>query len=123
MRISDWSSDVCSSDLGIAGKWIYVIPALGLFLLLSLVFAWLAWLRFRFAVGADEIVIESGVLARQHRTIPFDRIQDVSIDQGLVARAPGLAPAGFETGAGGGREDDRRPPALTPEARRGGKGG
>jgi len=98
--------------IGIAGKWIYVVPALGLFLLLSLVFAWLSWLRFRFAVGADEIVIESGVFARQHRTIPFDRIQDVSIEQGLVARALGIAKVGFETGAGGGKKDDARLDAI-----------
>lgn len=87
--------------IGIAGKWIYVIPALLLFLLLSLVGAWLHWVRFRFAVGQDEITIESGIFSRQHRTIPFDRIQDVSIEQGLIARALGIAKVGFETGAGG----------------------
>jgi len=92
--------------IGIAGKWAYVGPALLLFLLVSLVFAWLHWLRFRFAVGADEIVIESGVLSRQHRTIPFDRIQDVGIEQGLIARALGIAKVGFETGAGGGKENE-----------------
>lgn len=85
--------------IGIAGKWIYVVPALALFLLFSLIAAWLGWLRFRFAVGADEVVIESGIVSRQHRTIPFDRIQDVSIEQGLVARALGIAKVGFETGA------------------------
>lgn len=92
--------------IGIAGKWTYVAPALLLFLLVSLVFAWFHWLRFRFAVGADEIVIESGVLSRQHRTIPFDRIQDVGIEQGLVSRALGIAKVGLETGAGGGKEND-----------------
>src|SRR3546814_9848866 len=80
--------------IGIAGKWIYVVPALGLFLLVSLVFAWLAWARFRFLVGADEIAIESGIFARQHRTLPFYRIQDVSIKQGLVARAPAIPEGG-----------------------------
>src|SRR5690606_23834972 len=69
--------------IGIAGKWVYVLPAFGAFLLISLVTAWIAWARFRFLVGANEIVIESGILSRQHRTIPFDRIQDVSIEQGL----------------------------------------
>lgn len=87
--------------IGFAGKWAYVVPALLAFLLLSLLAAWLHWLRFRFAVGADEVVIESGILSRQHRTIPFDRIQDVGIEQGLVARALGIAKVGFETGAGG----------------------
>jgi putative membrane protein len=91
--------------IGIAGRWAYVVPALLVFLLVSLVFAWAAWLRFRFHVGTDEVVIESGVFARQHRTIPFDRIQDVSIEQGLVARALGIAKVGFETGAGG-KEND-----------------
>ena len=92
--------------IGIAGKWAYVVPALLVFLAVSLIFAWLHWLRFRFAVGADEIAVESGVLSRQHRTIPFDRIQDVGIEQGLVARALGIAKVGFETGAGGGKEND-----------------
>ena len=91
--------------IGFAGKWAYVVPALLAFLLFSLVTAWLQWLRFRFAIGADEVVIESGVLSRQHRTIPFDRIQDVGIEQGLVARALGLAKVGFETGAGGQEND------------------
>ncbi len=85
--------------IGIAGKWIYVVPALLFFLLASLVTAWLRWVRFRYYIGADEMAIESGVFARQHRTIPFDRIQDVSIEQGLVARALGIAKVGFETGA------------------------
>lgn len=91
--------------LGITGNWAYVVPALLAFVLISLVFAWFHWLRFRFYVGVDEVVIESGVLSRQHRTIPFDRIQDVGIEQGLVSRALGIAKVGFETGAGG-KEND-----------------
>lgn len=87
--------------VGFVGRWAYVLPALALFLLVSLVGAWLVWLRFRYQLGDDEIVIESGVIARQHRTIPFDRIQDVSIEQGLIARALGIAKVGFETGGGG----------------------
>lgn len=91
--------------LGFTDNWGYVVPAILAFLLFSLLAAWLQWLRFRFAVGDDEVVIESGVFARQHRTIPFDRIQDVGIEQGLVSRALGIAKVGFETGAGG-KEND-----------------
>ena len=91
--------------LGFTGNWIWIVPAIGAFLLFSLLAAWFRWLRFRFLVGDDEMVIESGVFARQHRTIPFDRIQDVSIEQGLVSRALGIAKVGFETGAGG-KEND-----------------
>ena len=91
--------------LGFTGNWGYIVPAILAFLLISLLAAWFQWLRFRFRVGGDEVVIESGVLSRQHRTIPFDRIQDVSIEQGLVSRALGIAKVGFETGAGG-KEND-----------------
>lgn len=98
--------------LGFTGNWIYIVPALLAFLLISLLAAWFQWLRFRFAVSADEVMIESGVFSRQHRTIPFDRIQDVSIEQGLVARALGIAKVGFETGAGGGKENDAHLDAI-----------
>jgi putative membrane protein len=97
--------------LGFTGNWVYIVPAILAFLLFSLVAAWLNWLRFRFAVGTDTVVIESGVFSRQHRTIPFDRIQDVGIEQGLVARALGIAKVGFETGAGG-KENDAHLDAI-----------
>lgn len=97
--------------LGFTGNWVYIVPAILAFLLFSLLAAWFQWLRFRFAVGDDEVVIESGVLSRQHRTIPFDRIQDVSIEQGLVSRALGIAKVGFETGAGG-KENDANLDAI-----------
>lgn len=101
--------------LGFTGNWVYIVPAILAFVLLSLLAAWFHWLRFRFTVGADEVVIESGVLSRQHRTIPFDRIQDVSIEQGLAARALGIAKVGFETGAGG-KENDADLDAIALDA-------
>jgi putative membrane protein len=101
--------------LGFTGNWAYIVPAILAYLLFSLLAAWFQWMRFRFAVGDDEVVIESGVLSRQHRTIPFDRIQDVSIEQGLVSRALGIAKVGFETGAGG-KENDANLNAIALDA-------
>ena len=63
------------------------------------------WTRFEYRVGADEIRIDSGILNRTHRSIPFDRIQDVDITQGPLARVLGLARVQFETGGGGGKEE------------------
>ena len=51
----------------------------------------LYWRRFEFRVGANEIRIDSGIVNRTHRSIPFDRIQDVTIAQGPVARLLGGA--------------------------------
>ena len=58
-------------------------------------------------MSASEIRIDSGILRRTHRSIPFDRIQDVDITQPLLARAFGLARVKFETGgSAGGKEDE-----------------
>jgi putative membrane protein len=67
----------------------------------------LYWLRFSFQVGAHEIRINSGIINRTHRSIPFDRVQDVDLEQGLLARLLGLAKVKFETGgaSAGGKEE------------------
>jgi putative membrane protein len=71
-------------------------------LAISLFFRWLGWLRFRYHVGDDDIRVEKGVLSRTARSIPYDRIQDVSIEQKLLARMMGLSEVKFETGGGDG---------------------
>ena len=65
------------------------------------------WRRFEFRVGASDIRIDSGILSRTHRSIPFERIQDVDIAQGPVQRLFGLARVKFETGgsSAGGEEE------------------
>jgi putative membrane protein len=75
-------------------------------LFLSLFFRWLAWIRFRYHIGEHDIRIESGIFNRNARSIPFERIQDVSIEQKLMARIFGLNEVKFETGGGDG--DDAR---------------
>ena len=72
--------------------------------LLGVTFQWLAWRRFRYGIGERDLVIESGILSRTRRSIPFDRIQDVDIERGPLARLFGLAKLRIETG-GSGRDE------------------
>jgi putative membrane protein len=74
--------------------------------LLGLVGTLLYWWRFRYTVGASEIVIESGVLKRQRRVIPYDRVQDIAIEQPLLARLFGTARVRVETGGSAADEGD-----------------
>lgn len=67
-------------------------------------FKWLAWRSFTYRLAQGELVIERGVLHRQRRSIPLDRIQDVAIEQKPLARLAGLAVVRVETG--GGEADD-----------------
>ena len=73
-------------------------------LVASLLFRWLAWMRFRYHIGEHDIRIESGVLSRNARSIPYERIQDVSIEQKPLARIMGLGEVKFETGGGKGED-------------------
>lgn len=75
-------------------------------LLFSLFFRWLAWLRFHYFVGEHDIRVEKGILNRTARSIPYERIQDVSIEQKPLARMMGLGEVKFETG--GGEGDDAK---------------
>ena len=69
-----------------------------------LVYHWLAWRNFRYGIGGGDIVIESGILARNRRSIPFARIQDVDIERGPLQRLFGLARLRIETGGSAGEE-------------------
>ena len=72
---------------------------------------WIRWRSFTYTIGDGELVIADGVLHRKRRSIPFDRIQDVSIDQKLLARPFGLARVRIETG--GGEADEAKLDSVT----------
>ena len=73
---------------------------LGILVVIMLVVI-LDWWRRTYTTGPDDIRVESGLLSRKARSVPYERIQDVSVEQNLVARLLGLAELKFETGAGG----------------------
>lgn len=64
----------------------------------------LKWWRTTYVVGPEDIRLETGVVRRAARSVPYDRIQDASLEQPLLARLFGLAQVRFETGAGGADE-------------------
>ena len=69
-----------------------------------LVVHWLRWRSMRYGIGEREIVIESGIVGRNRRSIPFARIQDVDIERGPLQRLFGLARLRIETGGSAGEE-------------------
>jgi putative membrane protein len=73
---------------------------IGTFVTLILLGLLLHWLRFSFRVGTDALRVDSGILSRNSRTIPFDRVADVSIEQGPLQRLFRVARVTLETGGG-----------------------
>jgi putative membrane protein len=77
--------------------------ALGL-LLVMVAGALIRWWRFTYEVREREIVIQQGLLSRQRRVIPFDRVRDIAIERPLLARLVGTAKVRIETGGAKGDE-------------------
>ncbi len=84
------------------GKPMISVIAVTAILFFSLFFRWLSWIRFRYYIGEHDVRIESGILSRTARSIPYERIQDVSIEQKPLARIFSLGEVKFETGGGDG---------------------
>lgn len=64
----------------------------------------LQYLRFRYWITPNEIVIHSGVLTRRKRSIPLDRIQNIEIERSLLPRLLGSAKVKIETAGSKGTE-------------------
>lgn len=86
---------------GEPARLLFAIPAVLAILVVSTALAYLHWYRFTYRVGAQDIRVESGLISRAARSVPYERIQDVSLEQKLLPRLFGLVEVRFETGAGG----------------------
>lgn len=78
-----------------------LVPTFAAVIAFSVGIAWIKWKRFTYLTGPEDIRVEQGVLSRSARSVPYDRIQDVSLEQKFLPRLLGLAEVRFETGAGG----------------------
>ena len=71
---------------------------------ISSLMSYLGWRRFTYRVGEEDIRVEQGIVSRAARSVPYERIQDVSLEQALIPRLFGLVEVKFETGSGGGED-------------------
>ncbi|MEF8881543.1 MAG: PH domain-containing protein [Halapricum sp.] len=64
--------------------------------------------RFEYRITEDTFDIDSGVLSRRSREIPYGRIQNVDIRQNVIQRVLGIAEVRLETAGGGQTEAQLR---------------
>ncbi|MFT4880407.1 MAG: putative membrane protein [Salinirussus sp.] len=60
--------------------------------------------RFSYEVTENTLDIDSGVLSRREREIPYERVQNVDISENVLQRLLGLAQVRIETAGGSGTE-------------------
>jgi putative membrane protein len=73
---------------------------LAVFFVPAVVAAIVRYLSYGYRLGADELVIREGIVTRNERHVPYARIQNIDLVQGLVQRWLGVAEARLETASG-----------------------
>jgi putative membrane protein len=79
--------------------WLPIVAMLGF--LLGVGYGVVYYYRFGYAITPDTFDVASGVFARRSREIPYRRIQNVDVRQGVFQRLLGLAVVTIETAGGG----------------------
>lgn len=67
-----------------------IIPIAIAALIIGAVYALLRFWRFYFYVQDDELVIEQGVITKARTNLPFDRIQNINLEQSIVHQIFGV---------------------------------
>ncbi len=92
---------IAFSGIGGGGR-LWVALGVGVVaVVIGMVGSYLGWRRLTYTISGADIRVESGILSRAARSVPFERIQDVSIEARPLPRLFGLVSVKFETGAGG----------------------
>ena len=81
-----------------AGGLTWILPILGIVVVLGAVTGFVAWYFTRFVIDDEELRIETGWIFKKSTKIPFERLQSVDIIQPLVARIFGLAELRLDAG-------------------------
>lgn len=69
---------------------------------LQLLIGGLSWFARTYTISSRELVIDQGILGRQRKVVPFARVQQVDINQPLLAQLMSLATLRIDTAGEGG---------------------
>lgn len=97
-----------------------ILLILGALIAISYFWAQLSWKYYRYELTPNGFRKESGVIWKRYVTIPYDRIQNVDVLRGPLARILGLSDlhiqtAGMSAGANGVAASEGRLPGISKE--------
>ena len=84
-------------------KWYHLLVVPAAFVVVG-GFALVYYLRFRFYVDADALIVERGIFQRERLQVPFERIQAVQLFQGPIQQLFGLTGLRVDTAGSSGNE-------------------
>lgn len=91
-----------TAGIGSNLTWLFLV--LAIYIILAFIGAKLSYNAYKFELTADAFKKESGVIWKKYVSIPYERIQNVDIHRGILARILGLSDLMIQTaGYSGGR--------------------
>ena len=98
--VAFFGSILSGDGWGDLGVWISLLVGGVGGLLLGLAAGFTSWWFTRYVIDGTELRINSGVLTKKSRRIPYERLQSVDIAEPLIARLFGLAELRIEMAGG-----------------------
>jgi putative membrane protein len=90
--------------VSIVARQTWLAAATLVFFVIGMMYVLARYLTFQYRLTGDELVTTEGLLYRQERRIPVNRIQDLSFESTLLRRVFGLVVVSVETASGQGAE-------------------
>ena len=87
-------SSISQNSLGLA---LLIIGLLCLIILIAEIYARMSYSRFLYEITNDGIKIEQGIIWKKYSSIPYERVQNVDIQRGIIARMFGFSTVQIET--------------------------
>lgn len=105
-------SAISNGGAGLAGSIIFLIVLIFVFVLFGEVYARMAYNRWFYEFTNTELKIEKGIIWKKFKSIPYERVQNVDIRRGILARIFNFSTVEIETagysGFGGARRRNQR---------------
>lgn len=80
---------------------VVLLPVVVVLGLVVLGWRYLSWQRFTYAIDGDALVVHSGLLERNRKVVPLDRIQQVDVQRKVRHQITGTAVVRVDTAGGG----------------------
>lgn len=93
-------SSLVLAVIALLGGWIWLAGLMLTLFVLNMSYAVARFVTFRYRLTEDELITNEGILHRQERRIPINRVQDLSFEQSILRRLLGLVVVSIETASG-----------------------
>lgn len=103
--------------------WIYGFSSLFFIILIGEIYSRLAYKYWKYELGERELKVEKGIIFKSYKSIPYERVQNVDISRGIIARLCGFSTINVQTagysyssGGHGGAMSEGHIPAVSIES-------